>query len=237
MWLYHLKINANIIPLQPKKYNRKKCDFVSLFLGFFVFSFHCCFFNCVPFFFSSTWTESALSQDDGMFLIMFILEYSTISFPPCLINTSVSFPTVDQRGLHLSVAHPGVKWMLVCVGRDERGRDRKRERGREGGTVREDCARSGRTGGRAGHQHTGRVKKLRGWRSDQTGLRRQQPKLWGKLTGTNRFLNFPHLTFPPFFFLRVCWFCSAGHSSPSSCCGFPSSLLQTPKWRKKFVWD
>lgn len=39
----------------------------------------------------------------------------------------------------------------------------------------------------AGHQHTGRVKKLQGWRSDQTGLRRSRAKLWGKLTGTNLF--------------------------------------------------
>lgn len=31
---------------------------------------------------------------------------------------------------------------------------------------------------------TGRVKKLQGWRSDQTGLRRPRGRPWGKLTGT-----------------------------------------------------
>lgn len=52
---------------------------------------------------------------------------------------------------------------------------------------------------------TGRVKKLRGWRSDQTGLRRSRAKPWGKFTGTRIFqmVLIPPMTFPPFFFAFV----------------------------------
>lgn len=45
---------------------------------------------------------------------------------------------------------------------------------------------SARQAGQEGAQDisTGRVKKLQGWRSDQTGLRRPQGRPWGKFTGT-----------------------------------------------------
>lgn len=78
--------------------------------------------------------------------------------------------------------------------------DRERERERD--------ARSGRTGGRAGHQHTGRVKELQRWRSDQTGLRRSRAKLWGKFTGTLIFQMFSThpgfvRVFTPFFLQHI----------------------------------
>lgn len=45
---------------------------------------------------------------------------------------------------------------------------------------------SARQAGQEGAQDisSGRVKKLQGWRSDQTGLRRPQGRPWGKFTGT-----------------------------------------------------
>lgn len=44
---------------------------------------------------------------------------------------------------------------------------------------------SARQAGQGGAQDisTGRVKKLQGWRSDQTGLRRPRGRPWGKFTG------------------------------------------------------
>lgn len=73
---------------------------------------------------------------------------------------------------------------------------------------RERDTRSGRTGGRTGHQHTGRVKELQRWRSDQTGLRRSRAKLWGKFTGTLIFQMFSThpgfvRVFTPFFLQHI----------------------------------